>query len=220
MTRTITVKGTGSVSARPDYIVLMFSVSARDMDYEKAMEEASGRIAALEAAVRETGFEEGALKTAGFNVSTQYESAKDDCGNFQSVFAGYSCFYRLKLAFDFDSGRLADVLSAIAGSGTNPELNISFTVKDVAKVNEALLASAAVNARTKAEILCRASGAELGQLISIDYRWNERDIISPTQYSLENGAMPMLAAKGRCVPEIRPDDIDLHDTASFIWELQ
>ena len=220
MTRTITVKGTGSVSARPDYIILMFSISAKDPDYETAMKTASERIAALEAAALAAGFEKGALKTAGFSVNTQYETVKDDCGNFQSVFAGYSCSYRLKLAFDFDSGRLAAVLSAAAGSGAEPEVGISFTVKDPAKVNEALLASAAANGRAKAEILCRASGVELGQLVSIDYSWSERNIFSPTQYNLENSAMPMLAAKGRCAPEIQPDDIELHDTATFVWEIQ
>ena len=37
MTRTITVKGIGSISAKPDYITLSLSIDAKDMDYEKAM---------------------------------------------------------------------------------------------------------------------------------------------------------------------------------------
>ena len=56
------------------------------------------------------------------------------------------------------------MISAIANSGANPELSIAFTVRNPAKVSEELLESAALNARAKAEILCRASGSEMGQL--------------------------------------------------------
>lgn len=117
------------------------------------------------------------------------------------MFAGYACLYRLKLAFGLDSKRLAAVLSAVAGS-------------------EALLASAAANAREKAQVLCRASGVELGKLIRIDYSWDELNLVSPTRYELADSAMPLMAAGKRCAPEIQPDDIDLHDTAAFVWELE
>ena len=147
MKRTITVKGVGSVSAKPDYITLTLSITEKDMDYEKALEGAARRIAQLEGAAEEAGFEKGALKTLHFNVSTQYEGVRDKDGNYQNVFAGYACLYRLKLAFGLDSKRLAAVLTAVAASGAEPELNISFTVKEPARVSEALLASAAANAR-------------------------------------------------------------------------
>lgn len=73
MKRTITVKGVGSVSAKPDYITLTLSITEKDMDYEKALEGAARRIAQLEGAAEGAGFEKGALKTLHFNVSTQYE---------------------------------------------------------------------------------------------------------------------------------------------------
>ena len=43
------------------------------------------------------------------------------------------------------------------------------TVKNPARVSEELLISATENAKTKAEILCKASGNALGQLLNIDY---------------------------------------------------
>jgi len=219
MERTITVKGVGSVSVKPDYIVLTLSIEGKDKSYEKAMDGATGKIDLLEAAAQRIGFEKGALKTTSFNVSTQYENVKDKSGTYQRVFTGYVSSYHLKLSFDFDSKRLAAILTAIADSGAAPELNISFTVKDPAKVSEELLASASANARGKAEILSRAAGVKLGQLIHIDYNWGELNIVSPTHYELEDCAMPMMARSGRA-PEIEPDDIDLHDTATFIWEIE
>lgn len=220
MKKTITVKGTGSVSAKPDYITLALSITARDMEYEKALEDAARRISLLEDAAKKAGFAKGDLKTISFNVNTQYETVPDQHGNYQRQFAGYACAYRFKLAFDFDNERLACVLTAIAGSGASPELNISFTVKDPEKVSEELLASAAANARTKAEVICRASGAELGQLISINYNWGELSIVSQTRFEMEDSIVPMMAARKCAAPEIEPDDIHLSDTACFVWEIK
>ncbi len=43
--------------------------------------------------------------------------------------AGYQCSQGFRLAFPLDMKRLGQVLSTIAGSGTQPELHIAFTVK-------------------------------------------------------------------------------------------
>lgn len=219
MIRTIMVKGVGSVSARPDYISLSLGIETQEKEYDDAMQKATERINRLEAASQKVGFEKGDLKTTSFNVSTAYESVKDRSGNYKREFVGYNCSYRLKLAFDFNSQRLAEVLTAISNSGAKPELSIAFTVKDATKVSEELLMSATKNAREKAEILCSASGAKLGNLQSIDYNWGELNIISRTSYEMEDCIMPMMALRECAAPEIEPDDIDLRDTATFVWEI-
>lgn len=43
--------------------------------------------------------------------------------------AGYQCSQGFRLAFPLDMKRLGQVLSTFAGSGTQPELHIAFTVK-------------------------------------------------------------------------------------------
>lgn len=218
--RTITVKGVGNVSAKPDYITISMTVESVDNNYDKAMDGAARRIESLKAAAVSAGYEKEALKTTSFNVETRYENVKDRQGNYMREFAGYACVYRLKLAFNFDSKQLAKVISAIAGSEANPELSIAFTVKNPAKVSEELLTSAAQNARAKAEILCRASGCEMGQLISIDYNWGELNIVSRTSYEMEDSLMPFAAMEKCCSPEIEPDDIDVSDTVAFTWEIK
>lgn len=219
MMKSITVKGIGNVSAKPDYITISMTIESMDSDYEKAMDGAARRIESLKAAAVSVGYEKEALKTTSFNVETRYENVKDRQGNYKREFAGYACVYRLKLAFDFDSKQLAKVISAITGSEASPELSIAFTVKNPAKVSEELLISAAQNARAKAEILCRASGVELGQLISIDYNWGELNIISRTSYEMEDCLMSHASMGKCCAPEIEPDDIDVSDSAAFVWEI-
>ena len=87
-------------------------------------------------------------------------------------------------------------------------------------INEEMLRSATANAKRKAEILCDASGMELGTLLSIDYNWGELNVYSNTRYDMEEEclAAPMMA---KCAEiDMEPDDIDVSDTATFVWEIK
>ena len=218
--RTITVKGIGNVSARPDYIVLSLDIEALSETYDRAMTEASERIKKLQDAAVLVGYEKSDMKTTSFIVQTRYENVKDRQGNYKREFAGYACSYHLKLAFDFDSKQLAKVISAIADCGAQPELSIAFTVKNPARVSEELLINATENARAKAEILCKASGSTLGQLLNIDYNWGELNVFSRTSYDVEDCIQPLMAMSKCAAPEIEPDDIDVTDTVAFTWEIK
>ena len=218
--RTITVKGTGNVSARPDYIILTLNIEALSETYDRAMSEAAERIEKMQGAAVRVGYHKENLKTTSFNVQTRYENVKDRQGNYKREFAGYACTYRLKLAFDFDSKQLAKVIPAIADCGAKPELSIAFTVRNPSAVSEKLLISATENARAKAEILCKASGNALGQLLNIDYNWGELDVFSRTSYDVEDCIQPLMAMSKCAAPEIEPDDIDVTDTVAFTWEIQ
>lgn len=216
--KTITVKGVGNVSVKPDYIVLSLYLKSIDKDYEKSMELAATKIAQLNKSLENIGFEKDAVKTIDFNVDTDYESKKDRYGNYYRVFNGYRVSHRLKVSFEFDTKILAKTLSAIAGCVADPELSVNFTVKDSSAVNEALLKSAAENAKKKAEILCLASGASLGDLVNIDYNWGELNIYSNTRYCMEKECMAEMCAPSSI--DIEPDDIDLNDSVTFVWEIK
>ena len=218
--RTITVKGTGKVSARPDYIILSMNIEAKSKTYDLAMSEAAERIKKLQDAAVRVGYCKEDLKTTSFHVRTRYEDAKDWRGNYKQEFAGYACTYHLKLAFDFDSKQLAKVISAIADCGAKSELRITFTVRNPAKISEELLISATENAKTKAEILCKASGNTLGQLLNIDYNWGELHLFSRTRYDVEDCLQPLMTTSRCAAPEIEPDDINVSDTVAFTWEIQ
>ncbi|MCI5913759.1 MAG: SIMPL domain-containing protein [Christensenella sp.] len=217
MTRTITVKGVGSATAKPDYVIISMTLDAQDMKYEKAMELAAVHLEQLKASLAGTGFDKEALKTTNFNVRTDYQNEQDGNGTWKNVFNGYIVSHSLKIAFDFDAKRLPQTLGAIADCVAKPVLSIAFTVKDPTGVKEELLKSAAENARRTAEILCEASNEKLGRLVAIDYNWAELNICSETRYSMADNclAAPMRAKS----IEIEPDEIDTRDTVTFVWEL-
>lgn len=216
MERTITVKGTGKVSVAPDLIAVSLTIKSLDKDYEKSMKNASDKLAALEETLEEIGFEKNALKTSYYNVSAEYRNTYDKNGSSRSVFMGYASRQDLKLEFDFDTGTLSKVLSAVAGCISEPELEIRFSVKDKSAVSDALLENAAQNARKKAEVLTKAAGVKLGELLSISYNWAELDLYSDTNYGIEARC---LCDAPNIAMDITPDNIEVGDSATFVWAI-
>ena len=82
------------------------ATAADEEDYDRAMEQAA----------RQSGAMTDAVKAAN------YESIRERDGNYRQVFTGYQCSQGFRLAIPLDMKRLGQVLSTIAGSGTQPEL--------------------------------------------------------------------------------------------------
>lgn len=217
--KTITVKGAGNVKVKPDYVVLSMTLETKNLDYEAAMQDAAEKIEHINNSLQIIGFQKESIKTTDFNVRTVYESKKDSDGNYYRVFEGYAVTHRLKVSFDFDTKVLAKALGTIAICVANPELTIAFTVKDSTAVNEALLKSAAENAKKKAEILCAASGVKLGELINIDYNWGELNVYSRTRYDMADDWLMSNECEGLSCIDIEPDDIEASDTVTFMWQI-
>ncbi len=216
MSRTITVKGTGNVSVKPDLIILSVSVRAEEAEYEKMMQKASEQLDGLRESITAAGFTKDDLKTTDFGVQPEFDNVKQKDGNYKRIFRAYVCTHSLKLEFDFDMNRLAKTFSALSKSTAEPEFNVQFTVKDKDAVSDTLLKSAADNAKKKAEVLCSASGVSLGTLLSIDYNWGELSVVSPTAFSMPNECLRSCAAD----IDIEPDDISVSDTVTFVWEIK
>lgn len=217
MERLITVKGIGNVNVKPDLIIINMELVSHKYDYEETMKLATDSVSKLEKAIEEAGFNKKELKTTSFNIRTSYKSYYDENKNYKNKFDGYICEQGLKLQFDLDMQVLSKVLTAITKSGVEPRLNIRFSVKDKEKVNEELLINATENARRKAEVLAKASKVNLGKLLTINYNWSEVGIYSKTTYEMENKSLVMEEAYA---PNIEPDDIELSDTATFVWEIK
>lgn len=209
----------GKLNLKPDQTVVSLTLKTVHADYDKAMDEAAKHLEQLRGALVGIGFTKDDLKTTNFNVNTEYESERDKNGNYKRIFIGYSVTHQLKLEFDFDSQRLSQTLGAIAGCIAEPELNVQFTVKDKKSVDAALLENACVNAKAKAGILAKASGVTLGELVSIDYNWGELHLYSPTRYEMEADCLMKISA-APTVMDIEPDDIDISDSVTFVWEIK
>ncbi len=220
MARTITIKGIGKVSVKPDYVILSMSLESRDLNYNKAMNLASQNSYQLKETIAAIGLDKNDVKTTGFDIGTDYNNVDNGAGSSYREFKGYVIRHSLRLEFDYDMEVLSRALFAIAGCLSHPELSITFTMKDPASVHEEVLRAATANARCKAQILCEASGTELGMLQTIDYDLGGEDILSRTKFSVENDFQHKEAAvEGRMI-NIEPDNIEISDTVTFIWQIR
>lgn len=224
MERRITVKGIGHITAKPDYVIIYLTIEEINKKYEKAVEEVNDRINKLTSALAKIGFGKDELKTVDYKVTTNVKYKPNKKGLGEYIDNGYKCTNRLKLAFDFENDRLCKAVETITTCVAEPKLNISFTVKDEEAVKDELLKSAGANAKRRAEILCESAGGILGNLVTVDYNWREISLLSPTSFDsinettavLDNSlSAPMMAPKS-----FVPDDIELNDSAVFVWEIE
>ena len=214
MQKVITVRGSANVKVKPDYVNILINLETLNIEYSAAMKEAARRIEKLKAALKSVKVDTEDLRTTDFGVDTEWDWTKEKYGNRQTrVFKGYKIRQNLKLGFDFDRERMVAILSAVARSGVDPEFRVQFTVKDKSAVKEELFAKASENARKIAEGLCRGVGKKLGDIININYSWQEIDIYNEFDSCCEaNGT-------GGAAPDINPEDLDASDSVTFTWEL-
>lgn len=211
MEKTVTIRGTGHFTGAPDAVRVSFSIISRNSEYAEAMKLSASRQKKLVKALGRADFKAKDLKTTDFSVRTESKEL-DRYGVKKYVFDCYVITQKFTLTFDIDHKRLGIVLNAISESTADPNLSISFYIKDENAVRDALFASAAENARKAAEVLCKSSGAKLGDLLTISYDWSELDVFSGGEYS------PKLCACEKA-PDIHPDDVHVSESVRFVWQI-
>lgn len=213
--RTITVKGAGAGTFRPDCIRITIELKAADTDYSLAMELANVQTEELHKAVEKAGIKPEDLKTTNLDVRTEYESVSDGHGGWKQEMSGYCCSHQMVLELPLDLELLSEVLQNVSDCNACPECRIAFTLCDPRAAEERLLCDAASNALERAEILANASGCQLGELQSIDYRLGTLNAFSATSFGVEDG-LNLRSAK---FPAFTPEDIHLKEDVSFTWQL-
>lgn len=217
--REITVKGIGTYHVPVDFVTVTFTLDELNKDYQKGHEDFESHIAALQKTVEKLGFKKTELKTSAIQISPKYDSVKRN-SDYVEVFKGYRFYTNMNLAFNFDSKRLGSVFAAVGDIGFEPKLNVRFSVKDKEAVKNSLLANAAKDARQKASVLCEAMGVKLGQLLTIQYDWDEIIINSSARYEYDCKPMVACGAVSGSAIDFTPDDINLTDEACFVWAIE
>lgn len=216
--RTIRVTGRGVLKVPPDTTRLTITLNGVYPDYAGALQHSAEDTERLKDTLETLGFPRKDLKTLSFNVDMSYESYQDKKGNYKKRFQGYEFSHVMKLEFGNDNALLGKTLSALANSDLKPEFRISYTVKDAEAVKNELLEKAVRDAKAKAEALTRAAGVSLGEIQSVDYSWGKLDIeFRPVSVPLPSQA-PNERARGIAM-NIQPDDVEVSDVVTVIWEI-
>lgn len=221
-TRTIRVTGKGQIKVKPDTTRITMTLEGTYPEYGKALRHSSLDTEHLKDVLSAFGFERSDLKTLNFNVETEYENYKDK-GTYKQRFIGYKFRHMMKVEFPSDNDRLGKVLYALANCPVKPEFRLSYTVSDPEAAKNELLGKAVTDAKEKASVLTQAAGVTLKDIQSIDYSWGEIDFeYRPMNRMLmadECLAAPMVAEGASYDMDIEPDDIEVSDTVTVLWEI-
>lgn len=212
--RVIKVKGLGKASMPPDQIKINVNLKSSDISYEKTMKIAKHNLENLKKALENEGFKDGDIKTMNFRVDTKYENETTTFNNFKRKFIGYEVDHSIKIEFENDPVKLSEVLNSISNSKSNPEFSILYNLKDDASFKKQMLKNAIKDSKQKALIIAEASEVELGEILSINYSWDEMEIYrSPLSLQRNMGIMSEEIS-------IVPENLEATDTVDIVWKIK
>lgn len=217
--RTIQVTGKAKIAVKPDTVRLTMGLKGTEESYEGALEQSSQQAEALKICLEKLGFERTDVKTVSFEVNTKYESYQDDSRIWKQKFVGYEFRHDLKIEFDLNHELLGKMLYAVAHSSAEPEIGIFYMVKDAESAKNLLLEKAVRDAAEKAKVLTAAAGVKLYKVASIDYSWEDTEIISRPANRMMAAYTSKLAecADESYKMEMEPDDINVSDYVTVCW---
>ncbi len=214
--KTISIKGTGKAKRSPDLVIFNISTSVQSPEYSVSINKSNELVAKLKNDFESLGFERSDLKTVYYNTGPIYESVEVGVveKRYKRVLIGHEVTHNLKIEFDLDNDRINEVLNCLKEYENDVNFNIRFSLKDCDGMKRDVIVDATRNAKFNAEILAEASQVRLGELIKIEYNWVDFNFISHSdidmcmEYSMDSNV------------EFAPEDIEITDNVSFVWEIQ
>lgn len=220
MEKTIKVTGKGNISVKPDMIRLLITLEGMKESYDETLELHTEQIESLAECFAKLGFARTELKTLSFHVDTEYENYNEGNNVWKKRFKGYKFVHVMKLEFEADNKMLGRVLYALANSQAKPEFRICYTVRDIEAVKNALLGKAVGDSKQKAEVLAKAAGVKLGDILTIDYSWGEVELISTPMSRMALACASVDANQTECFDlDMEPDDMIVTDTVTVVWKI-
>lgn len=208
-TRTLTAVGRGEIKSAPDLVVLNLDISAKNMDFNKAIEELNKKAATLEKQIIAAGFKKEDLKTTSYTVNKNYEYQ-----NGRSIDSGFIANHSYTLEFPNDQSKIVTVVKSIS-KGVDVTYNFGFTLSDAKnkELKAELLKRAVKDATDEATVLAAAGGVKLKQINEISYGLSE---VVP--FAMANARMAKMSAEGD-FGGFEAKDISLSEKVTITWEI-
>lgn len=217
--RTIKVTGKGKSRVTPDAVRLTLNMEGTYPEYQETLRHSVQDTAKLRELLMQLGFKGTDLKSPYFYLDTKYEQVQVR-DSYEYQFVGYQYEHEMKVEFPFDNDRLGKILQALAASPLNPTIKIGYTVRDPEAVRNYLLGKAVRDAAEKAEVLASASKVKLKEIQSADYSWGELDL---AVYPIHGNCLREAVSDANCDEYnlgIEPDEMEVEDTVTIVWEIE
>lgn len=207
MERTVTVSATGTAEAAPDQARISTGVSTEAPTAREALAKNTEAMTKVIAELKSGGIDAKDIQTGQFNIDAVTVYSKE--GQPPRV-TGYRVINQVNVLVR-DLTKLGAVLDQLVGVGANQVSGLSFEVSKAETLKDDARKMAMANAYRRAELLAKAGGAELGNVMQIA---EEASYPQPRPY----GGVRM--AKAEMAAPIEAGTETLEARVTVTWELK
>lgn len=163
---TLKIRGESEIAIKPDMVVISMNITTVRLDYQKTIEDLSGRIDMLTESLQKKGFKGNEIITNNFNISRNTIFKRGT-----RIDSGYIASQSLEVRFQYEKSKLLSVLNNTINSRANASLSISFDLTDEqkAQVKNSLIKLAVEDARKKATLITETAGYKISGIKEIIY---------------------------------------------------
>jgi uncharacterized protein YggE len=165
----ITVRGTGSVSAKPDLIKMSVGVAQQDGTVKAAQAKVSATTDALVAKIKEAGVDEKDYRTSQYSVEPVMDfgySGDKGSPNQTPKLTGFRVTNMLDITLR-DPAKAPDLLDALTSAGASTIYNVNYAFADPDSLAKQAYDDAVKDAEVKATKLASLSKMQLGKIVSV-----------------------------------------------------
>jgi len=160
--RSITLSGTGEVSAAPDLARVTSGVQTEAITAREALTANNRAMTAVIEGLKQAGIAAKEIQTSNFSVGPRYEYPQ----NARPVLIGYQVSNTVTVTVR-ELARIGEMLDRIVTLGSNTINGIGFSIDDPEKLEDEARRLAIADARRKAELYAAAGGFRLGRILTV-----------------------------------------------------
>jgi len=203
----LTVTGTGSISAAPDTGRISAGVVTEARGAADAVRTNTAAVQQVLAALDKAGIPKKDVQTRGFSVTPVF--ANRTRPNEAPEIVGYRVENTLEVSVQ-GVDKVGSVLDRLVAAGANQLGGISFSLGDPDPSLDEARRRAIADARRKAEIYAAAAGVKLGRVLRIE----EESAPRPGPW------VPMARMEASAPVPVAPGQLELAVTATVTWSLE
>ena len=164
----ITVRGSGSISAKPDTLIMNVGTTIQDTTVKAAQDKVASTITAMSDKLKAAGIEDKNYRTVQFNVEPVMDYGTPDRGGATGLpkLTGFRVTSIIEITFN-DPARAPQVLDDLVAAGANTVYNVGYTFADPAQLAKQAYDEAVKDAQSRAERLAGLSNMTLGKVVSV-----------------------------------------------------
>jgi len=213
MERTLVITGKGKLDLKPDLVIIRFPLENRNYHYATAVEGLNNVVSSLRNSIASLGMDPKELKTLDFSVDTHTQWNKN---REITEFIGFKAKHDLQLEFPLDNALINRIVNKILELKMKIEFKINFGIQDQESCVHLLIENAVKNAKEKAELLSKASGVELKEIVNINYAFTDIHFHSDTDFNYNYEP----SINSMSMPDINPTDLRLSENVTITWKIE